>query len=63
MAQKGTEAQVSNFETKRRKSSHLKSTTHLFRTQARGPHCYPEGCGECLGRPAPASTTQPCRGP
>lgn len=53
MAQKGTEAQVGSFETKRRKSSHLKSTIHLFRTQqARGPHCCSEEWGQCLGRPA-----------
>lgn len=59
MAQKGAEAQV-NFETKRRKSSHLKCATYLSRTQqARGPHCYSEEWGQCLGRPAPASTPSP----
>lgn len=64
MAQKGTEAHVGNLETKRRKSSQLKSTTHPFRTrQIRGPHCYSEGWGQCQGRPALPSTTQPCRGP
>lgn len=61
MAQKkGTESQVGSFETKRRKCSHLKSAIHVFRTQqARGPHCYSEEWGQCLGRPAPASTTSP----
>lgn len=38
MAQKGTEAQVGNFETKRMKRSHLKSTTHLLRTQQARVH-------------------------
>lgn len=62
MAQKGTEAQCLFllFEKKRRKRSHLKSTTHLFTTQqARGPYCYSEEWGQCLGRPAQASTPSP----
>uniref|UniRef100_A0A663FKA5 SH2 domain containing 3C n=1 Tax=Aquila chrysaetos chrysaetos TaxID=223781 RepID=A0A663FKA5_AQUCH len=60
MAQKGAGARISNFETKRRKSSHFPSTIHLPGTrQARGLQCRPEEWGRCLGRPAPVSTIQP----
>lgn len=60
MAQKGAGARISNFETKRRKSSHFPSTIHLPGTpQALGLQCRPKEWGRCLGKPARMYTIQP----